>query len=103
VGAVADPGQDVDIGGALIASSSALSVARSSQRSSIIPWRSSALSASLRLRQQIQRHSQPSLVLISDQRHAQEGRVKTMACTGPGAMAWSGPHLASVVVGVDVA
>jgi hypothetical protein len=70
---VADQVQDVDVGGALIASSSALSVARSSQRSSIIPWRSSALSASLSLRQQIQRHSQPSLVLISDPRRAQEG------------------------------
>jgi hypothetical protein len=70
---VADPVQDVDVGAALIAASSALSVARSSQRSSIIPWRSSALSASLSLRQQKQRHLQPSLVLISDPRRAQEG------------------------------
>jgi hypothetical protein len=68
---VADAVQDVDVGGALIASSSALSVARSSQRSSIIQWRSSALSASLSLRQQTQRHSQPSLVLIGDPRRAQ--------------------------------
>ena len=65
----------MDVGGAPIASSSALSVARSSRRGSIHPL-ALALERAQRvteLAQQIQRHSQPSLVLISDPRRAQEG------------------------------